>query len=416
MNKNLVIIGFVWPEPKSTAAGIRMLQLIKLFQEKDYSITFCCTASKTENSFQLDALEIQTIAIELNDPTFDEVIKKIDPVIVLFDRFLTEEQFGWRIAEICPNCIRILDTEDLHFLRKARQQGLIKNEKLSLEILTNDITKREIASIYRCDISLIISKFEYELLADTFKIDASLLFYMPFIFDELKFSDLQALPDFEAREHFMTIGNFKHEPNWNAVLYLKQIIWPILRGRIPTAKLFVYGAYATEKVKQLHNEKEGFYIKGWVENAEEAFKIARVCLAPLQFGAGLKGKLIDAMLYGTPSVTTKIGAEAMHDNLPWNGFIADEAHEFSQKATELYLQKELWMEAQKNGVRIINHCYSKEKFELLFFDKINTTKENLKNHRLQNFMGAMLLHHTLQSTKYLSKWIEEKNKKNNLPN
>ena len=67
-----------------------------------------------------------------------------------------------------------------------------------------------------------------------------------------------------------------------------------------------------------------------------------VCLAPLQFGAGLKGKLLDAMLYGTPSVTTSIGAEAMHDDLPWNGFICDDPEEFATRSVELY-QNEIAM-------------------------------------------------------------------------
>ena len=114
---NLLIIGFVWPEPNATAAGSRMLQLIDFFQENGFNITFVSTASKTEKSFDFETLNIQTFDIQLNNVSFDALIKEINPEFVLFDRFLTEEQFGWRIAENCPEAIRILDTEDLHFLR-----------------------------------------------------------------------------------------------------------------------------------------------------------------------------------------------------------------------------------------------------------------------------------------------------------
>jgi len=408
--KNLLIIGFVWPEPNSTAAGSRMLQLVDLFQKNGFTITFVCAASKTQNSFDFGKLHIQTFEILLNDSSFDSLTKKINPDFVLFDRFLTEEQFGWRIAESCPDALRILDTEDLHFLRHARKVAYQNNEIVSLNHLKNDLAKREIASIYRCDLTLIISKYEMKLLKKTFKIDKSLLLYLPFLLNKINLETFHTYPTFEDRKHFISIGNFKHEPNWNSVQYLKEIIWPLIHEKLSEAQLHVYGAYPTEKVLQLHNKKEGFIIKGWAESAEEVFMNARVCLAPLQFGAGLKGKLIDAMQYGTPSVTTKIGAEAMHNKLPWNGFVTDDPIEFTLKSVELYSNEKLWGKAQQRGVEIINVCYSKEKYEKKLMNKIKDILKNSSEHRLKNFIGSILLHHTIQSTKYMSKWIEEKNK------
>jgi len=410
--RSLLIIGFVWPEPKSTAAGSRMLQLISFFLKNNFKITFVSTASKTDKTYPLNDLGIHTYGIELNDPGFDQFLKQLDPYIVLFDRFLTEEQFGWRVAEICPDAMRILDTEDLHFLRYARHQAFKNKKELSLQYLVNDLTKRELASIYRCDLSLIISKFEFNLLMNTFKVDKSILIYLPFLLEPLKSERINSYPAFKERKHFMSIGNFLHEPNWNAVLYLKNTIWPLIRQKLPNAEIHIYGAYATEKMKQLHNKKEGFIIKGWAEIAKDAFLYARVCLAPLQFGAGLKGKLIDAMLYGTPSVTTNIGVEGMHDDLPWNGFVCDHPMEFAKKSVEIYQNENTWLVAQGNGIAIINQCYDKEKFEDILLKTLHLVQDQLKKHRLNNFTGAMLQYHTLKSTKYLSKWIEEKNKKN----
>ncbi|MDD3721080.1 MAG: glycosyltransferase family 4 protein [Lutibacter sp.] len=408
--KNLLIIGFVWPEPNSTAAGSRMLQLINFFQKKNFTITFVCTATKTETSFDFKKLNIQTFEILLNDSSFNNLAKKLNPNVVLFDRFFTEEQFGWRIAENCPDAIRILDTEDLHFLRHARKIASQNNETVTLNHLKNDLAKREIASIYRCDLTLIISKYEMKLLKKTFNIDKSLLHYVPFLLNNINLETFHSYPSFLNRNHFISIGNFKHEPNWNSVQYLKTAIWPIIQGKLPEAKLHVYGAYTTEKVLQLQNKKEGFIIKGWAKSAEEVFMNSRVCLAPLQFGAGLKGKLIDAMQYGTPSITTRIGAEAMHHKLPWNGFIEDDPIKFALKSVELYSNKDLWEKSQKNGIKIINTCYSKEKYERKLLNKIDDIQKNTKKHRLKNFIGSIFLHHTIQSTKYLSRWIEEKNK------
>ena len=262
MNKNLLIIGFTWPEPNSTAAGTRMIQLIHLFLEWEYKITFVSTASRTENSFDLVGIGIEIFEIELNNSNFDSLIIKIDPGIVLFDRFYTEEQFGWRIAKNCSNALRVLDTEDLHFLRFAREKALKNNASIGLNYLMNDVTKRELASIYRCDLSLIISEFEFNLLVKKFKIDTSLLLYLPFLLEGITTSDLNSYPDFKQRSHFMTIGNFKHAPNLNSVLYLKNNIWPLIRKRLPEVHIHIYGAYTTDRVEQLHNEKEGFIIKG----------------------------------------------------------------------------------------------------------------------------------------------------------
>ena len=161
--KHLVIIGAVWPEPTSTAAGSRMLQLISLFQKQDYEITFLCSASKSDYSFDLSQISVKTKVIQLNDSSFDTEIKALNPNVVLFDRFMIEEQYGWRVMENCPNALRILDTEDLHFLRKAREVAYKQNRELVFEDYISDVFKREMASIYRCDLTLLISEYEMQL-------------------------------------------------------------------------------------------------------------------------------------------------------------------------------------------------------------------------------------------------------------
>ena len=403
--KNLVIIGKVFPEPNSTAAGYRMIQLMDSFLTQNYQITFLSTASISENSFDLSSKNIQFQNIILNDNSFDELIKNLNPDVVVFDRFTTEEQFGWRVSEQVPNAIKILDTEDLHFLRNAREIAFKQNKILENSDLINDIFKRELASILRCDLSLIISEFEMNLLIEKFKFDENILFYLP-LFAEAKKSETS----FSERKNFISIGNFFHEPNWHTVLQLKKL-WKDIKKQLPEAEIHIYGAYASEKVFQLHNEKEGFIIKGKAESVETVFKTAKVLLAPIPFGAGIKGKLLESMQFGLPNVTSTIGAEAMHGNFEWNGFITDNENEFIEKAVLLYQDENLWRKSQENGFNIIENRFKKELFEPHFIHKIQEISENLESHRNLNFLGQILQHHTLQSTKYLSKWIEEKNKK-----
>lgn len=409
--KKLLIVGFVWPEPKSSAAGGRMMQLISIFKENGFEITFASAAQDSDFMVDLSEFEVIKKSIELNSSSFDDFVAELNPDVVLFDRFMVEEQFGWRVVEKCPNAIRILDTEDLHCLRTARQKAFKENRIFELEdLLSEEVAKREIASILRCDLSLIISEFEMNILKEVFKINEDLLFYLPFLVDEMKEEDLLELPSFEKRNDFVFIGNFLHEPNWNTVQYLKEAIWPTIKKDFPEAVLKVYGAYPSQKVLQLHQPKNGFYIMGRAEDANEIVKNAKVVLAPIRFGAGLKGKLLEAMQCGTPSATTSVGSEAMHDGLPWNGFIEDNPAEFAKKAIELYQNENLWKEAQKSGIAIINKCYQKSNYSNELISLVNSLLIDSKSHRLHNFMGNLLQHHAFKSTMYMSKWIEAKNK------
>jgi hypothetical protein len=410
-NQNILIIGFVWPEPNSSAAGTRMEQLLLLFKEWSWDVTFATPALDSNFMIDLEAIGVNKKSIALNCSSFDTFIQELNPSIVLFDRFLMEEQFGWRVAEFCPNALRILDTIDLHCLRLSRQKAFKEKRDFEIiDLLTEDISKREIASILRCDCSIMVSEFEMDLLKNTFKIESPLLFYLPLLLEPISEVSIEKWLLFEERKDFIIIGNFLHEPNWNAVQYLKETIWPLIRKEFPEANLLVYGAYPSQKVLQMHQPKQGFHIMGRADNAQEVVSKARIVLAPLRFGAGIKGKLLEAMQCGTPSITTSIGAESMYGDLPWNGFITDNPEDFATKAISLYHGKKKWITAQQNGIQIIEKRYLKSNFISEFKDHILILRNNLKQHRLNNFMGALLQHQTIQSTKYMSKWIEEKNK------
>jgi glycosyltransferase involved in cell wall biosynthesis len=149
---------------------------------------------------------------------------------------------------------------------------------------------------------------------------------------------------------------------------------------------------------------------GRADSALEVIAQARIMLAPIQFGAGVKGKLLEAMQAGTPSVTTTIGAEAMHINNQWNGFIADEDDAFISAAVRLYTDESIWQQAQKTGIEMLQTRYNKKKFEAILKDRIDALFLNLKAHRQKHFLGQILQHHTLGSTRYMAKWIEAKNK------
>lgn len=403
----VLIIGSVWPEPRSSAAGSHMLQIIEQLLLHGYAVTFASAAIPGETRADLAALGVQEQAIALNCSSFDTWVHALDPDIVLFDRFMTEEQFGWRVEENCPNALRVLETSDLHCLREARQQLLKTPSDLYSVMAQLDITAREIAAIFRCDLSLIISRVEIDILVRQFSVPEYLLCHCPFLLD---MPDSKRWRSYSQREHFVTIGNFLHAPNWDSVQWLKQSIWPAIRAQLPQAQLHIYGAYTPQKARELHNEREGFMVQGWADDALAVMAQARVCLAPLRFGAGIKGKLADAMLTGTPSVTTAIGAESMHDDLPWAGLVADDAGAFADAAVQLNQDENLWLQSQQNSKDILQQCFNKAEQGARMMHQLTLANEEIGQRRLRNFVGRMLRHHQHKSTHYMARWIEEKNR------
>jgi glycosyltransferase involved in cell wall biosynthesis len=428
-----LVIGYVWPEPASSAAGTRMLELVQLLLQMDFQVTFASAAALSEHRFDLNSLGVTEKSIALNCSSFDEFVRELKPNLVLFDRFFTEEQFGWRVEQACPDAVRVLDTEDIHSLRHARQQLLksaqkncasekekqsvtpviADSEQLYQQMCVGDMAVREVAAIFRCDLSLMISEFEIDLLQRYFSVPSQLLFYSPFLSQQKR--DAGSLPDFSARQHFIAIGNFRHEPNWDSVLWLKHQLWPMIRAQLSAvgmveAELHIYGAYPPPKATQLHNAKDGFHIKGWAADAQAVMQSARVCLAPLRFGAGIKGKLMDAMRCGTPSITTRIGVESMSGGLPWGGGVADDAETFVAAAVAHYQDETLWQQKQQQGFSILRDFFYRRDHARALQARLTEQLHNLQYERSNNFIGQMLRHHSHKSTQYMGQWIEAKNK------
>src|SRR6185437_9590273 len=126
---------------------------------------------------------------------------------------------------------------------------------------------------------------------------------------------------FSGRNGFCSIGNFRHPPNFDALVWLKSELWPAIRRELPGAVMSCYGAYPTPQAKVLESPADGFWIRGPVDDAVAMLSRHRVALAPLRFGAGIKGKILDSWQAGLPVVTTPIGAEGMgwKPDKPWGG-------------------------------------------------------------------------------------------------
>lgn len=393
-----LIIGKVWPEPSSTAAGRRTCDLLSVLSDAGWEVNFASAAQQSEHAADLSHYKATMHSLKVNDPAFDLWIAELRPDLVIFDRFMTEEQFGWRVAQHCPEALRVLDTSDLHCLRVAREAQLRSGAALQLE---NETALREIAAIYRSDRTLMISDFEMNLLRSEFSVPNALLAYWPFAINLP-----EAVATYEERKHFIMIGSFHHAPNLDAARWCQQAIWPKIKEKLPDAEMHLYGSYGDRFARELNQPKTGFLFKGRAEDALRTLSRYRINLAPLRFGAGLKGKVFDGFQTGTPNILTPIAAEGIFEGAAW-------AHEsptaFAEAAVKYYCDSEAWKQRQLAEQAVCLERFAPQDWRPRLLKMIDAARKNLKVDRQGNFIGQMLRHHHHRSVEYFSRWIEAKN-------
>ncbi|MFC3095849.1 glycosyltransferase [Alteromonas sediminis] len=379
-----------------------MLNIIEQCKQKQWSVVFACAAQASTHAVDLMALGVQIKEIALNDSEFDTWVQTMNPDIVIFDRFMTEEQYAWRVTHAAPHALKVLNTEDCHSLRSIRQKHLDEDKDVS----SLDIALREAAAILRSDVTLVISDYEMRWLEAHFSVPASQMILAPLCMPMPHGADKH----FTSSRHISFIGNFKHAPNWDAVLKLRSL-WPAIRKRIgKTEECHIYGAYPPKKATELSNTATGFLVKGWVDSVEDAFTPYRVFAAPLQFGAGIKGKLIEATHYSTPSVTTAIGCQGIAEPKDWPGTIAVDDREFIDAVAQLYNDQHTWEQA-RDKAKILSQSQqvNTRRFSEVF-DQLEGLHQHLDEHRKAHVLSRIVNHQTLKSHQYMSQWIEAKTK------
>lgn len=412
----VLLIAYVWPEPQSSAAGLRDRQLLAALLARGHEVHVASSAQDSGTPAArpaLEALSIQTHSIELNNSSFDTWIGELAPAVVIFDRFITEEQFGARVYESAPQALRVLDTQDLHFLRRLRQESptLTRPEMATLqspEIL------RELGSIYRSDWTLVLSSYERTLLTEDFGIPRELIslvrFFIPV--NDPAASRYRELP-WEQKTDFVFLGNFRHPPNADAVRWLKHEGWPAIQAALPQnckdAQLHIYGAYPSREFMDMDSPRTGFRVHGPTPDALQCLASARVSLAPLRFGAGIKGKIVESFWVGTPVVTTPIGAEGMTDSGEWGGEIG-ELPEFPAFAAHAYSEREHWEQHRATGLKILSDSYDADTFAGRWTQELEQRVENNAALRARNRVGQLLWREERRSTQYFSRWLELKEK------
>lgn len=405
----ILLAPYVWPESSASAAGLRTDLVLEALLEAQFSvecISFCRSNPARE---RLETLGIRTHIVDPNDSAQAEaVIRRVSPDVVIFDRFVMEEQWGWRVKEWAPEAIRVIDMQDFHALRKSRASAIEAGMQIGeLAKWDQEALLREISSILKSDLTLVLSKFEFELLEKKMGVSRELLHYSPFGFAVPK--QLSRPSD---RRHIRWIGNGKHLPNVDGLKWFLTAIWPTLYPSLPQGcHLQIAGAYFSKEFKEWVEQIPRVEWMGQVESAEHFLGQAQVAIAPLRFGAGLKGKVCMSMMVGTPTVTTSIGAEGISSD-PSELKISDDPDLFSALILEvvsLFNQKtEEWQSLSRSGQNCVKREFDRERVKKTLIETLKKAYAERYERRERNLIGQILWREQYRSSEFFSRWIEAK--------
>lgn len=397
---HLLVLSHRWPESKTCSAGQHPQQILQTFLARGWQVTFASAAQVCERKADLAALGILEQHISTDNEGF---FASQAADVVLFDSFLSEERYASQVTQHIPQALRVLLTGGLQSLREARQQllrrrlveGLDPNDfralfatsgpELYRQMAPFDLTQRELAALWRCDLTLLTSQAELDLLVNGFNVPEYLLHYCPPMVEPAA-----ALRPFAERQHFVSLGDFASAAQHDALLWIKHNLWPVLRRQLPEAQLYLYGANPSSRSMALHAPEQGLHVMGETACAATVLGSARVYLAPLRSGAGIDGPLLDALRHGTPCVTTPVGAEGLQGQQPWPGSIADTAEGLAKAAAQLYSDAAQWQRAQDACGPLLKARFDRQRHATVLLGRIEHSLMHIHEQRLYNFVGAML--------------------------
>jgi len=261
-----------------------------------------------------------------------------------------------------PRSRIIFDTVDLHFIRTDREAQITGNPQTREKARQHEELEFEL--IDQADETWVVSSVEQKLLREARP--GKSIEIVPTI-AEVPGSKAP----FALRRDFLFIGGFQHTPNIDAVLFFLQKIYPIVSKRLPKAKFYIIGEKPPPEIVALATER--VIVAGLQRDVRPFFDGVKLSIAPLRFGAGVKGKINQSMAFGVPVVATSLAIEGMELHDRENILVADEPEDFGWALIELYESEELWSQLSENGIRKTRELYSTEtarkKLEFLFSDE-----------------------------------------------
>ena len=352
---NILYIDHYVPEPDKDSGSLRTFNMLGILSYMKNKVTLWPDNQKFTHPYVTE-LQQKGIEVIYNNNNFDRFLderKNVYDVAILTRPYIAVKYID-KIKTKMPKCRIIFDTMDLHYLRLERQASVLENKQAAQAVL---MKKLEFSLMRKSDITILTSPVEYEILHK--EIDHSSFAILPNIHAEFE----NHVEPFEKRNDIMFVGGFLHDPNIDAVKYFINEIWPKIKQKIPNVKFFIIGSNPPEEIKKLASDD--VIVTGFVNDLQPFYDKCKVMVAPLRYGAGVKGKVTQSLTKGLPLVTTPIGAEGMNLLDGEHCMICNSTDEFVEKTIQVYREEKLWENLSKNGKQIAQD-YSAEKAKACF--------------------------------------------------
>jgi GT2 family glycosyltransferase len=357
--KRILVIDHHLPMPDRDSGSLRMFQILKILHGLGHRVTFL---PDYVGNLPPYGAALQKRGIEV---VCHPYVKSVGEYLVAhgseFDVVVLSRRdiAGKHIADVrqyAPQSRIIFDTVDLHFLRDGREAEFTQDA--SAKVIAREKQQLEYEIVDQADETWVVSSLEQELLRSA----------RPHKPIEIV-SNIVDVPGsrtpFSLRRDFLFIGNFQHRPNIDAVLFFTQEIYPAVKQRLPNTKFYVIGDYAPPNIAAL--ACENVIVTGWQSDVRPHFENVKLSVAPLRWGAGVKGKINQSMGFGVPVVGTSIAVEGMNLINREDVMVADEPDQFANALIELYESEELWNRLSQNAIVKTRDLYS-----------VNVTKKQLR--------------------------------------
>ena len=349
--RRILVIDALTPTPDRDSGSLRMVNLMRLLREEGAHVVFVPADRRHagERTGRLQALGIEawyaphmgamTTWLRRHGPRFDSVV---------VSRHYVARAMLPLLRRHAPQARLVFDSVDLHYLRERRAAELAGDA--ALQRAAARTRTRELEVMARSDVTLVVSPAERELLAADAP-DARVE-----VVSNLHRIAGAGLP-FEQRRDLVFVGGFRHPPNVDAVRWFVESVFPSIRSALPGVRFHCIGGDLVPEIEALA-EREGVVVHGYVPDITPYMDGCRIAIAPLRYGAGVKGKVNLSMAHGQPVVATTAAVEGMHLRDGHDVLVADDAAGFAGAVVRLYGDATLWMELSIHGHGNIERHFS----------------------------------------------------------
>lgn len=369
-NKLALLVDELVPTPDKDSGSVRATRTIRILQKLGYKVTLFLNYAESQSPY-VKTLQQQGIEVVYGPISFDDFISANGKFydLVILSRPRIASYFLDACHAYCTKAKIAFDTVDLHYLRLGRQAEFEedKEQKAYYKKMSSVFEKLEKEIMKQVDATIVVSEVEKKILEDAGVNNVHVVSNIHTVEPEAY------NVGFDERKDLLFVGGFLHHPNVDAVQWLCNEIFPMIHKKAPDIKLHIVGSHMPPELNESLSKIPGVIVDGFVsdEELQRLLRSSRVFVAPLRYGAGVKGKIGQAIEYGLPIVSTSIGVEAMHIVDNTSGMIAESPKDFCSKTLELYSDAELWASIQINARAIVEDNFSAKAAEKALVDLLS---------------------------------------------